>query len=404
MSDSGLRLFVDPSVDNATVKLEWCCSPELMQRLRRCGGTDGCETAADYDRFDKLFLLISCIDARGNEQRQLVPLRQGMEFVPLRTSGVNRCFAVVIRDYSEETEREALNRAKDKWLRRDGFEYRAQLLRADREAVYEDLVWRSSRIDIDVPKEAFGRPLTGWLRRWTFLFNHSRRPDDQCGQRRWLIFAFTLQPILMLAYSLLIELMLAVLSTATFCFGVIGLRYRSLLRPWSRRERSLFFNDSERTARCFWFSSTRWPLALLTPLVLFILTMMSFSDQKLFDGQFSAIPASVILTVVAISYAVQQLIQRNNSAASRITRKVLLASGRGSWKALVAVVTFVLLPWMLFTEWLDRRYAARLDDVVCIEPPESCAPQLKPRNQTIRLRLKALKQKVCRPIESGYYE
>jgi len=206
-----MRLLYDLDQDSGAMPIRWCL--------------DEAEQTLILEReLTHLYVVIDLFyghqstgiwqEARAR-QRFVLPLKQYMQFVSFYRPGlVHICTALITPHSTQEKE---LTRMRDALFERgDHGEYLNRLFEfedvsgdtpAEQIATVasnhgfnckcEVLAFAHDRID--VPQELFAQPFTGWLKWWVELVPREllrRRPHDQCDQRRWAIFAFTLQPFL----------------------------------------------------------------------------------------------------------------------------------------------------------------------------------------------------------------
>lgn len=210
----------DPNVDSGMVPVSWCVSRALLARLAELGIKDPhvlLVAAPAGDRYHP-----------SKETRKLVPLTDGMAYVDFRTDGPNRVFAVLMFWWG------GIRGVDDYLFAREGGAWKTTLLTTDGSALSERLHkvyqhgvstcgwgitelpeadtpsndatdgWRaaSSILDVIVPAGVFAKPPPAWETTWV---NHWFRnaPIDQCDYRKRRLWAYSVQPPVMLANWLL---------------------------------------------------------------------------------------------------------------------------------------------------------------------------------------------------------
>lgn len=246
-----MELISDLKQGTGSMPIRWCLSAEEQQQIVDAGHTT-------------LYVVIDTYYGKqqpgdnwlmsNNSDRVVVPIDRFMHYLTFRRPGLAHiCVAVIAasRHDSKKDVEKMLIKLRDK----TGNSYDLRLFAFSSDADDPQTVTPSDMADIrtggrlvtfahqtvEVPEEYFGKPLTGALKWWvewmprTFL----RRPlIDECDQRRWFLFAFTLQPIVFplpyLLNAFLFLLMLLINGIAVFYYGVLfgyrGIDYGAVLR------------------------------------------------------------------------------------------------------------------------------------------------------------------------------
>ncbi len=205
----------DRTVQTGMVPVSWCVSRALLARLAELGIKDPhvlLVAAPAGDRYHP-----------GKETRKLVPLTDGMGYVEFRTDGPNRVFAVIMFWWG------GIRGVDDYLFAREGGVWKTNLLTTDGSALSDRLHkayyhgdsacgwgitelpeadipsndatkgWRaaSSTLDVIVPAGVFAKPPPAWETAWV---NHWFRnaPIDECDYRKRRLWAYSVQPPVML--------------------------------------------------------------------------------------------------------------------------------------------------------------------------------------------------------------
>lgn len=202
-----LELHVaDRDVTSGSVAVSWCIDKETLTNLAELG----------YNH-PMVVLITAPIPSKSHryrvsdQVRKTVPLKDLIAYVEFRASGPNKIWAFLVKDrevaqravrnnnllseiYDHANQDEDYFGAIDLELytahnqpnmimseQRDNYEYRC---------VAEPIL-------VDVPAGAFAKDPPQWEQAWVNMF-YRKAPIDQCDYRRRRILAYTLQPLLML--------------------------------------------------------------------------------------------------------------------------------------------------------------------------------------------------------------
>ena len=175
---------------SGTIPISWCVSHETIKLL----GDDNVKepqvvivVAPDGDKYSP-----------QKEYRKVVPLQDLMTYIEFRSSGANKIWGFIsLRDKKD---------VRDRYLTRENGEYQTDVLNSDGtewsyafkpEHAPRNLLLNSPVLDVKVPKECFASEPSKWEKVWV---NHFFRDKclDQCKFRRRRLFAYGLQPLIML--------------------------------------------------------------------------------------------------------------------------------------------------------------------------------------------------------------
>lgn len=207
----------DRKVETGMVPVSWCVSRELLRRL------------AELKIRDPHVLLVTAPTGGryhpSNETRKLVPLTDGMAYVEFRADGPNQVFAVLVFWFS------GINRVHDYFFARENGSWKTSVLTTDGRAFAsrmnkeyvpgntssgwgivelpsgqwpdeshdETEGWRGVTSSLEVIGTAgvFAKPPPAWETAWV---NHWFRqaPIDECDYRKRRLWAYSVQPPVML--------------------------------------------------------------------------------------------------------------------------------------------------------------------------------------------------------------
>ncbi len=161
----------------------------------------------------------------GNHTREriVVPLETTMQFVAFRRPGLAYVCAAIV--YPKKPTAESLKRMLHTLKSRSEGVFDREIFHVDRAAQRVNLGYDArnehyavvsyTHHQVEVPEEYFAKPYTGWLKDWVELVPRKmlrRKLVDQCDQRRWAWFAFTLQPFFVLPILAAMAMLLAIVT------------------------------------------------------------------------------------------------------------------------------------------------------------------------------------------------
>lgn len=314
------------------------------------------------------------------EYRKVVSLRDLLAYVEFRAPGKNKIWAF-ISHYSKQE-------AKNKYLSREDGEYRTDVLTSDGTAYLDYLLevpqCNSESVSVDVPAGVFASEPEAWEKTWV---NHFFRDKcvDQCDFRRRRLFAYGVQPFIMLG-QLLLRAALLLLALA------IGARNTSampLLHPlrYCLNDAALVIGggsifikhldedddrgpDSTSWKSCMsYFIRSFWALPFM-PLVAIPLGIALYHHKAIFVG-------SIFLGAIAV-----------------VMLTIFFLTGSG----------LVIFKWVSnkFTSGVGSYLDKEEIDMLTCNPNKKAFTfgTLPAKKKTLSLRFSDLKSKVCRPFST----
>lgn len=220
----------DDDATSGTIKISWCVGIETINYLAQKQITNPQVVIVVSPNPDDETHHYS-----SKEQRYVIPLRDLMAFIELRVAGKNRIRAFITH-YSEQ-------HSKELYLTRIGGRYNTDILsywynddpQSDQklgwscifhlyDGVCQPEIW--SELFVDVPLECFAKEPPEWEKEWVnWLFRD--KCIDQCHYRRRRIFAYTVQPLIMM----LNLFWRCAVMLAAFSYLSRGLTLKYLLHP-----------------------------------------------------------------------------------------------------------------------------------------------------------------------------
>ena len=382
-----MRLYIDKQDGDAVIGVRWCISPEERSHIRSSGA--------------KHPFLLLVVAARRNgylseEERQLIPLENMMGVVSFKRPGLYRLLATVV--WSEDDKVRGL---KSRFLKKEERgNYECLVINHDgwgKNVLYATkdpaISAGFAELDVEVDPAFFAKKPWDW--RW-LNFIIDTPPRNQCDARRRRIFAYFVQPFLLLFLGTLFYLINMIATTCLLLVGIRHINWSSFLLfhrgfAWEDRGKNFFLYNSKGKHRPLYF------LPLMP--VFWLLATAAFALPMIIAGL--PIPWLMVIvktaafvicwsTAIALLYATIHLIDKS-------TKKLGIAP------KLNELPQRVKSRLAGYAEEARREeiaeYDRRLDALLCDNVPEEISVATLPgRRRTIRLRFLNFKRQVCRPI------
>ena len=209
--------LADADVTNGTIAVSWCLDHEMLKEL------------ADKKISDpQVVIVVSPVDNYhlNKEYRKVVPLKDLMTYIEFRAAGKNKIWGLVSHKGGKK--------ARDHYMEKKDGEFHTNVLSFDgdqyatwlRDSEDVDLtdpekpeyMSLSQPVTVTVPKAVFAKEPKQWEKTWV---NHLFRDKviDQCEFRRRRMFAYGVQPFIILGNHFL-RLLLTILAAASLCRGL----------------------------------------------------------------------------------------------------------------------------------------------------------------------------------------
>lgn len=387
--------ITDNDVSSGSAQVSWCVDAETLKELA--------------DRRIKEPQLVIVVAPAGDayrpskEVRKVVPLKDLMTYMEFRTAGQNKVCGVVSYLTKKEACKKYLTKEDGTFstsiLDYDGEGY-ASWLRAQEDAdaqqskQYKSL---SISISVDVPKEIFAPEPAAWEKTWV---NHFFRNKvvDQCEFRRRRLFAYLVQPLIIL----FLMLGTSVVLLAGLLTGARSWSPKYLLHPltylpqdageiWNGGTvfiRHLKEDDDGTISRGspitpWYFFRSFWSLFFMPALVIPAILLACFGKlQQL--ATLGGVVGLIFLAFLAVL-------------------TIMCYGARMFFWAPQVPKFFVWLIDKLIGQPNDKPMwylkPEELDLIVCSEKRQHLTyKQIPARRKTVRLRFQNLKSKVCRPF------
>lgn len=212
-----LQLLINGTeAQGSVVPIRWCVSKGDLAKI-----------ADNVAAGTRLYLAMIIIDPHGREKRRLFPLENMMEYVYFQAPGKNTVVAKVIKVSS----RHEYGNVWDEVLSKRNGHYETTIYSRhsytwnnsfgtihdgeDNEIVF------SAAVDVIVPETAFAKEPPEWEKKYVHLI--WRTPAlNQCEYRRKRIFAYTVQPIILVLGAALGLIIVPLVYAVLLVVGVLG--------------------------------------------------------------------------------------------------------------------------------------------------------------------------------------
>ena len=370
----------DADVTNGTIAVSWCLDHELLKDLADQKITD-----------PQVVICVAPVDNYhlNKEYRKVVPLKDLMTYIEFRTSGKVKIWGLISQLSPRKARAKYLEKSDGEFITNilgyDGDKYSSGLLNnEDYEAQdSKEYKWLSQPLSVVVPKAVFAKEPPSWEKKWV---NHYFRDKvvDQCEFRRRRLFAYVLQPWILLG-NLFLRLLITLFAGLALAKG-FTLKYLYHPLMYSLKDTFDIFEDGSLAIRHLpeddkgidkfpkpgYFVRSFWTVPLMPLIWLPMLLMFIYGKfGQLFVLSFSLIVVSLIILLVAV-----------------------LANHAKAFKAFFARV------WNSLTVsdelwYLDQKEAGL---ITCSDKGPLTYDGLPAHRKTVRLRVQNLKSKVCKPF------
>lgn len=356
--------ITDNDLTTGSIPITWCLDKEMLDKIK---AKPGARVVVSVIPFKDDAALTS------KENRYVFTLKHMMGYISFRRPGKNKIYAYL------ETESD---NPLDKWhgdytsnVVNSNGDYSKHILGYSSATSEGDPVevpgkYHSIPLEVDVPEEAFGKQPSGWEKNWV-LWLIKDKGTDQCAFRRRRLFAYTLQP-----FILLLKLFaMTVVTLIAFLLGMRGFTLKYLFQP------------------------IVYTLPVACDLMYGEGTFFWRPEPKKWENKTPNTFGETVSYVLTRGWSLPFM--------PLVLGLVTLVTLTHAWKGVFFVVTFIVLLILLIATcvnigaifgWLGEKmdYIGgdnSYEDLVC-----DGNPIRKPKNRSIKLRYLAIKSKVCKPF------
>ncbi len=397
-----LKLLTDQTdLENAspTIAVRWCADRETLEELKQNNTTNP-------------HILISIVHIEGmgttkygvETDRKLIPLEEMMTYISFQKPGVNYIYATIVWDYEgsiKNLKNKFLNKeSRNKWvyyiLKNDGMDFNPGYSTQNYTGI--------ASLTIKIDENFFAKP--SFDKKWveyfpTFLLGY--QSDNQCSYRRRRIFAYTIQPFLLLLSfisRLLSALTLSLMGKRDVNYNAVyNLMGTDLNDVWRNVGESIFEYkniDNEQP----WFFPFLMPLWYVIASIIGLLSYILGKEIKLTVlWQAPLLLLVSFATIVTIFYI---FVFANRFLFSPIGKFIAF---------LFLKIPVIKIPvnekkdeWKKAQQEMENKISQQYEKWVTItcEPNSELKPisvsSLPKNKQTIHLRYMDFKAKVCKPF------
>lgn len=231
-----MKIGIDSEIQGTSVPVRWCLSRDELNKLAETG--------------EKAYILLLVVSDTGkdcSETRYLIPVAQMMEYINFYIPGEHKIFATVMWGKHKG---EDINLRK-RFLSRESCGYSRSLYDYDEKKLYERGFnfkdFGVHKFGVNVPKEIFAKEPPAWEKSWVNWF-YEGKPKDQCYYRRRRLFAYSIQPLLVLFCFFALEIATLFITGALLMVGTKGIGFRKIIHPlmesfasiWDKTDGSVF--------------------------------------------------------------------------------------------------------------------------------------------------------------------
>lgn len=376
--------IADGNISSGSVAVSWCLDHEVLKLLAEKGLHD-----------PQVVVVVAPTKNYhlSKESRRVVPLKDLMTYIECRAAGDNKIYGLISFRKPKD--------AREHYLAREDGVYQNNILDYDGETYSSTLIGQESYEDrqketyrflsqplaIEVPKAVFAPEPPKWEKPWV---NHYFRQKvvDQCHYRRRRLFAYLVQPFIVLFFSLakalilLLGLLTGARAWSTKYLHPLTYRLKDTFEIWEKGSyfvKHLPEDEEESTDLKFLTPSyalrSFWAL-LFMPLFSLPIIWLLLHHHPVVAGLIAFAPIFIIGVFCLMAY----LVSRGN--ASKLFKR--------AWDGLNDLLTSDKL-W-----YLDQ------EEVQLITCSGDKGPltykNLPTKRKTVRLRFQNFKTKVCKPF------
>ncbi len=375
----GLSLLIEnPGSADAVLPLGWCITPKTLETIERQKIINphllilliGMLPDPNYSNSTEP--AAKTIYSFYEEQRLLLPLKQGMEYIEISRPGKYRLFATIVGDRDSEIEDlryKYLGEGKERYVERNG------------DISSPNLSLQRAVIDVEVGAEFFAHEPAEWEKRWVGRWLGPAKDQCQFGQQR--IFAYSAQPLLLALGWLLVFLTRLLKALLLTIGGYRKVNWLAVARPDKKLKvlrsfdpwDSVFLTGRD-DSKLRWFLVPLWPY-----LSLFGCLLIAFAYAETNLAVLLWLLLQIFLWVAGVGLVGSFILSRILQQGSRF-QNWLAAPGEREQARMLALLA-------------EQR--KQLSYLGCDSRPKT--PTLKAiPHPTLHLRYQALKASVCRPF------
>lgn len=377
-----MKIGIDLDIQSTSVPVRWCLGRDEINKLAETG--------------EKALILLLVVSDNGqdrSETRSLIPVEQMMEYVNFYTPGKHKIFSTVVwKKYkNSDLNKFFLSKGDDRYYRNSLYDYYDKKLFENDSNVFCSL--GVHKFEVNVPKEVFAKEPPAWEKSWVNWF-YEGKPKDQCYYRRRRLFAYSVQPSLVLVCFFALEIATFSITLALLLFGMKGIGFRKIIHPFLESFSSIW---DETKGSIF----GEWIVPRLLPSIFLGSSLICWATCKIFSFQIfgfqttdwikAIITGGIVVGAVATASVFTSLCCLGVSKIVDKIRDTLESKDRMAQKKLRAEVAEKERGKKL-RERIEAEYAL----LACNGNFSVDMQALPPEKRTIHLRYKELKSRRCK--------
>ena len=353
-------------IQSPMVPVRWCLNKGTLKELAE-------------KKVRKPYILIAVLSKRtGLEDRYLVPLDQIVEYVQFKTSGVHIIHAAIVWT-DDDCHLKKLVFKKDEDV---GYlVHLSYFFSSHRFGVLYEQAGKIS-VEVDVPSDIFAQKRPEWVEKWV-NFPYENPPGNECEFRKRMLLSVVATPLVLFA-MIASKVGMAGYTIAKrflmlfYCFslGFLPLNIKPLFQPFKARD---------------------WQIAEKARSSVFV---KEWRDKKgNLHRSYHLFPFSpfVLLFGFAVSWLVAPLFGGSSNLVGAISTTLVVASFLSIFLSLLTLGIYLISNYILPDE--EVLADADFQALLCEEVTSAKLEDLPPEKRIIKLRIKDIKAKICRPFE-----
>ncbi|MFZ5559565.1 MAG: hypothetical protein ACOZAL_02120 [Patescibacteria group bacterium] len=399
-----MKLFVsETKVQDAVIPIRWCLNRKELEELKERGA-------------ENPHLLLVTVHDKKEVDRYLIPLNQMLAYIQFHKPGENRILATVAWWWEGKTDK-----LKGYFLERSSYGgYEHSILDYEKKNFHSDLeghrLGQQTEITVVVPAELFAKEPPSWERKWVNLWFETRS-RDQCQYRRRRMIAYTIQPPLVLLFTVFISVFRFLAASVLLFLGKRGVDLKPIIHPfwyhsddvWKYTKASVFSRNAKGKKR-HWLITFFSPPVFLGFLAIVIGARFIFPSLfPLFTLQWWYYPLGALIVMVGIAvvvYALFALVFFIPYSLATLILRLLKVAVVKPWSEQRKARWEQAREKKEEKEWKETEKRRRVEEQRRAELEQllACDGEFTPKlsalpkeKQTFYLRFQDLKARVCKP-------
>lgn len=301
-----MKLFVsETKVQDASIPIRWCLNQKELEELK-------------MRKVKNPHLLLVTVHDKQEVDRYLIPLDQMLAYIQFHKPGENRILATVV--WCEDSEiNQPTSKLRHWFLQRSSSGgYEQNILKDDGENFLLNLGYFRLKQQVElivvVPAELFAKEPPAWEKWWVNLWHETKKPRDQCQYRRRRMLAYSIQPLVVLLFMIVISIFRALAAAVLLFLGKRGVDLKPIIHPfqyqsedvWGDTEDSVFLRNAKGKRQ-------HWLISFFSPLVFLIFLAILVGIRFIFPSLVSNLTLrwwhyplgtlAVMVGIVVVAYA-----------------------------------------------------------------------------------------------------